>query len=330
MIAVDVEPKVCITEERKEAVRVHSITYSADSVLLFDLRPPGGGALPPFEPGAHIDIHMPGGISRSYSLLNDSVELHRYVIGVQKDANSRGGSIWMHEFAGVGSTLTISAPKNNFKLNEDAAHSIFIAGGIGITPVWCMIQRLNSLGRSWSLYYSARTRGAAALLQAITNEQWAERVHLHFDDLSGGQHLDINDIVDAAPPDSHFYCCGPGPMLKAYEEACAAIDPIRMHLEYFGTTQSLAVEGGYTVRLARSGRSIPVQEGQTILEALGRAGVEVPSSCQQGVCGACETAVIDGICDHRDLVLSEAEKASNKMMMICCSGSLTPELILDL
>lgn len=311
-------------------VRIHAITYSAEGVLLFDLRPLDAGTLPAFGPGAHIDIHMPKGLSRSYSLLNDSSERHRYVVGVQKDRESRGGSVWMHESARVGSSLTIVGPRNNFPLSEDAPHSVFIAGGIGVTPLWCMIQRLNSLGRPWTLHYSARTRNAAALLDPVSKTEWADRVKLNFDDTSGGKFLDIAAIVAAAPAGAHFYCCGPAPMLKAFETACAAVDPVRVHLEYFGAKEAPAVGGGFTVRLVRSGRKVPIQQGQTILEALQSAGIDVPSSCQQGVCGVCETVVIEGIPDHRDLVLSEAERTSNKTMMICCSGSLTPELVLDL
>ncbi|TFL15038.1 oxidoreductase [Pusillimonas caeni] len=310
--------------------RIHSITYTAEGVLLFELRTLDGAAMAPFEPGAHIDIHMPGGLCRSYSLLNDSSERHRYVVGIQKDAKSRGGSRWMHEFARVGSVMSISPPKNDFRLDEQASHSVFIAGGIGITPLWCMIQRLDRLGLPWTLYYGARSRNAAALLDLIDTPKWADRVHLHFDDESGGRHLDIPRMVACAPDDSHFYCCGPGPMLEAYQEACSAIAPARVHLEYFATTQALATEGGYTVRLARSDRSISVPQGQTILDALRLAGVDVPSSCQQGVCGMCETPVLAGIPDHRDLVLSQDEKEANTTMMICCSGSLTSELTLDL
>jgi vanillate O-demethylase ferredoxin subunit len=319
-----------MASEQALNVRIHSITYSADEVLLFDLRPLDAGTLPAFEPGAHIDIQMPENLSRSYSLLNDPSERQRYVIGVQKDRESRGGSMWMHESAKVGASLSIAGPRNHFPLCEDAPHSVFIAGGIGITPLWCMIQRLNWLGCPWTLHYSARTRNSAALLDAVIGEEWSDRVKLNFDDTSGGKYLDIAGIVAAAPVGSHFYCCGPVPMLKAFEAACASVDPEHVHLEYFGAKEAPAVGGGFNVRLVRCGRQVAIQQGQTILEALQAMGVDVPSSCQQGVCGVCETVVLEGIPDHRDLVLSESEKASNKTMMICCSGSLTTELALDL
>jgi vanillate O-demethylase ferredoxin subunit len=238
--------------------------------------------------------------------------------------------MWMHESAKVGASLSIAGPRNHFPLCEDAPHSVFIAGGIGITPLWCMIQRLNWLGCPWTLHYSARTRNSAALLDAVIGEEWSDRVKLNFDDTSGGKYLDIAGIVAAAPVGSHFYCCGPVPMLKAFEAACASVDPEHVHLEYFGAKEAPAVGGGFNVRLVRCGRQVAIQQGQTILEALQAMGVDVPSSCQQGVCGVCETVVLEGIPDHRDLVLSESEKASNKTMMICCSGSLTTELALDL
>jgi vanillate O-demethylase ferredoxin subunit len=316
--------------EQTLQARIHSITYAAQDILLFDLRQPDGAAMPAFAPGAHIDIHMPKGMSRSYSLLNDCAERHRYVVGVQKDRASRGGSIWLHESARVGQMLTLVGPRNNFALVEDAPHVVFIGGGIGITPLWCMIQRLNALGRAWTLHYGARTRDAAALLGELTDSRWRERVTLNFDDASGGKFIDIPAIVAAAPAGAHFYCCGPVPMLQAFEAACQPVDPARVHLEYFGAKEAPATGGGYTVRLARSGQQVAVREGQTILDALQAAGFDVPSSCQQGVCGVCETTVMEGTPDHRDLVLSDQEKAANRTMMICCSGSLTPNLVLDL
>ncbi|RII83238.1 PDR/VanB family oxidoreductase [Neopusillimonas maritima] len=311
-------------------VRIHSITYSAEDVLLFDLRPERGESMPPFSPGAHIDIRMPNGLSRSYSLLNNSEERHRYVVGIRKDAKSRGGSVWMHDYARAGGLLTVSCPRNHFELFEEADHSIFIAGGIGITPLWSMIQRLSALKRSWFLYYGARSRGAAALLPEITSSGWMSHVCLSFDDETNGRFIDFDHIITSAPENTHFYCCGPEPMLQAYQRACAAIDPGRVHLEYFSPPESPALKGGYVVRLARSGVCVEVQEGRSILESLESAGVSVPSSCQQGICGVCETRIISGTPDHRDLVLTEEERASGETMMICCSGSLGSELVLDL
>ena len=311
------------------SLRLHCVTYGAEGVLLFDLRADDGRPLVRFTPGAHIDVEIPQGMRRSYSLLNDPSERHRYVIGVQKEAAGRGGSRWMHEHARVGASLAIHGPRNHFPLEEAAAHSVFIAGGIGITPIWSMIQRLRTLGRQWSLHYSCRSRATAALLEELIVSTDADQVALNFDDTSG-THLDLRAIVASAPDNSHFYCCGPAPMLNAFKAACEGLPQERVHLEYFGAAEAPATQGGFTVKLARKGVQVIVPTGRTILEALRSAGVAVPSSCEQGVCGICETRVLAGVPDHRDLVLTEAERAANQSVMICCSGARTPELTLDL
>lgn len=309
------------------SLRIHAIAYGADDVLLFDLRPPAAAGLQPFDAGAHIDLRLPRGITRSYSLLNDPAERHRYVIGVKREPESRGGSAWLHGEARVGALLEVDGPRNSFALDEGAPHSVFVAGGIGITPLWSMVQRLEHLGKGWTLHYRARSRRRAALLHELGAH--AARVHLSFSD-EGAAPLDLGRIVAQAPEGAHFYCCGPVAMLEAFETACAGLDPARVHLEYFAAKDAPATDGGFVVHLARSGRTIPIQAGCTILDALQAAGVAVPSSCQQGVCGICETAVLAGVPDHRDLVLSEQERAAGRTMMICCSGSTSAELTLDL
>lgn len=310
--------------------RIHRIEYAAQDVRIFELRSPAGAALPAFSAGAHIDLHIPGGISRSYSLLNHSRERHRYLVGIQREPMSRGGSAWMHDSARVGGLVEISAPRNHFAMVEDAPHSVLIAGGIGITPLWSMVQRLEELGRNWTLHYRARSRAIAPLLEALDAPERRSHVHIGFSDESDGQRLDLARVVAEAPEGAHLYCCGPNAMIDAFEVACVGLPSERVHVEHFAARELAATQGGYTVRLARSTRSVVVQPGQTILESLRACGVIVPSSCQQGVCGACETPVLQGQPDHRDLVLSEAEKASGKTMMICCSGSHTNELVLDL
>lgn len=310
--------------------RIHAISHGAENVLLFELRPVGTERLPAFTPGSHIDILMPGGVNRSYSLLNDPARRDRYVVGIKREGASRGGSAWMHEIARVGNILDIAGPRNNFALNEEAAYSVLIAGGIGITPLWSMIQRLQSLGRNWSLHYRTRSRACAPLVEELSSVELADHVHASFGDDPSCERLDLDSLVAAAPQDAHFYCCGPTSMMEAFEIACRGVHPSRVHLEYFTAKDAPATAGGYTVRLSKSGRIVPVKPGETILESLRNCGISVPSSCQQGVCGACETRVIEGKPDHRDVVLSEAERAAGHTMMICCSGSLTPELTLDI
>ena len=217
----------------------------------------------------------------------------------------------------VGATLKIGTPRNNFPLREDAAHTVLFAGGIGITPIWCMVQRLVELGRDWRLYYSCRSRADMAFLKQL--EGMAEAT-LHFDDESAGTFLDIAGIVSGAPAEAHLYCCGPAPMLAAFEAATTNWPRDHVHVEYFTPKQEPARTGGFIVELARSGGEYFIPEGETILNVLLDAGIDVDYSCELGICGACEQRVISGQPEHRDSILSEEEQAENKRVMICCAG----------
>lgn len=308
-------------------LRVKAITWEAPNILSYELRPPHGGELPPFTAGAHIDLHLGNGLIRSYSLLNPQTERHRYVIGVQKDAATRGGSKWVHENVRAGGILTIGGPRNNFPLAEHAERSILFAGGIGITPILSMVERLSALQRPWQLYYCARSRAGAAFVERL---QSRPGVHFNFDGEPGGRMLDMAPIVQSAGATTHFYCCGPLGMLSAFEAATAGLPGERVHVEYFSAKEPPAQTGGFTVVLARSGRQIRVPAGKTILDALLDAGIDVPFSCKEGVCGTCEAPLLEGIPDHRDLILTKEEQAANRSMMICCSGAKTDRLVLDL
>ena len=318
-------------------LRVKSATWEAQGVLAFELVPMDATtALPPFEAGAHINLYLGGNLVRSYSLHNLQTERHRYVIGVNLDAKSRGGSRLMHQVLRVGETLQVTHPANNFHLHEDEAYTVLIAGGIGVTPLLGMARRLTQIGRPWQMIYAARSRASAAFvdtLQALA-AQAGTTLHLHFDDEHGGKPLDLAGTLAALPADiqksGHAYCCGPLPMLAAFEAATTARPREQVHLEYFSAPEAAAVEGGFVVELARSKRTVTIHSGNTILEALLDIGIEPPFSCQQGICGTCEVRVLEGIPDHRDLVLSDAEKNDNDRMMICCSGSKSPKLVLDL
>ena len=314
-------------------VELKSITREAEGVNSYELRARRQGEiLPPFTAGAHIDLHLPNGMVRSYSLSNPQTDHDRYVVTVAKDPGSRGGSKFMHEGLQVGATFPISPPRNNFPLIEDAAHSLFIAGGIGITPLWCMAQRLQELGRSWSMIYCTRTRRQAAFLDPLraVAANVRQNVHFNFDGEPGGQMLNLSEAVAETTSNTHLYCCGPLPMLAAFEQAAASRAPEYVHVEYFVPKEAPALAGGFKVVLQRSGAELFIEEGKTILDAILDRGIEVPYSCMEGTCGECEARIVSGIPDHRDSCLTKAEQAGNKIMMICCSGSKTGELVLDL
>ena len=313
-------------------VRVKRITYEAENINSYELLAPRGGDLVPFTAGSHIDLQLSNGMIRSYSLVNNQSEQNRYVIAVNKDAASRGGSKFIHEIVRVGDIVTISHPKNNFALQEKANHSVLIGGGIGITPLLSMIRRLETLGQSWELFYAARTRFTAAFLDELNTLRPNVHLNLHvnFDQEPSGRMFDLSTILKNVPADAHIYCCGPVPMLEAFEAATTGRPTSQVHVEYFKAKEKPAAEGGFEVKLARSNRTIVVQPGKTILDALLDAGITANYACAEGVCGTCETKVIEGIPDHRDLFLGKEEQATNKTMMICCSGSKSSALVLDL
>jgi vanillate O-demethylase ferredoxin subunit len=322
-----------VTASSTLQVRVRATTYEAQHILGFELVPLSPAtALSAFTAGAHIDVHLPGGLLRSYSLLNDPQETHRYRIGVNRDAHSRGGSRHMHEQLRTGTLLTISTPRNLFAMDETSPFNLFIAGGIGITPMLSMIARSQALGTPWRLHYAARTRQHAGFLDVLAAYQGqpGAEVQLNFDQEPGGQMLDLNAVISALPAGAHVYACGPQPLLAAYEQATASLPPARVHREYFAAKEAAATDGSYTVTLARSQRTLQIQPGQTLLDGLIAIGAEPTFSCQQGICGTCEVRVLEGTPDHRDMVLTESEQAANDRMMVCCSGAKSARLVLDL
>jgi vanillate O-demethylase ferredoxin subunit len=309
-------------------LRLHAIAFETGSIHLFDLRDPDGRALPVFAPGAHVDMTLNGGLVRSYSLIGDPADRDRYLLGVQRDPQSRGGSRYLHDRARVGDLIEVSHPINHFPLTEDAALSVFIAGGIGITPILPMLERLASLNRPFALHYGVRDRKTLPFQARIACH--ADKVRMAFSREPHGRRLDIAAIVDKAPADAALYCCGPRGMLDAFAAATASRGPASVHVEHFSPAEPPAVAGGFVVELARAGQTIAVPPGMTILEALNEAGIEPACSCIQGVCGTCETHVLDGVPDHRDAILTAEERAQNRTMMICVSGARTGRLVLDL
>ncbi|HEY4069567.1 MAG TPA: PDR/VanB family oxidoreductase [Burkholderiaceae bacterium] len=315
------------------SVRLRQIRLEANAIASYEFVSASATPLPPFEAGAHIDLHLPNELIRSYSLVNPPSERERYVVAVQREADGHGGSAWMHAVPRVGDVLQIGAPLNDFALDETARASVFIAGGIGITPVVAMLHRLNALARPWRLHYAARSPDEAAFvneLHALEGESNGAGVVEFCFRSSRSSRLDLAAIAAAAPADAHLYCCGPGAMIDAFQAACAGRAAATVHTERFSASAEADTAGGFDLLLERSGRRITVQPGKTILDTLLDHAVEVNYACSAGVCGTCVTRVISGVPEHRDDYLTDAEKANNESIMICCSGSRTPTLVLDL
>jgi ferredoxin-NADP reductase len=317
-----------MTGNSQLTVQVRAMRFEAKGIVSVELTPLDSSALPPFEAGSHIDLHLANGVVRSYSLSNAPAERHRYVIGVLNDRNSRGGSRYVHEHLRVGAEVMVSAPRNNFALDETAAHSVLVAGGIGITPIHCMFNQLRSLDRPVELLYCARSRSEAAFTDTLLTQP---EVSAHFDEEVGAA-PDLRAYLASRPKDAHFYCCGPTPMLNAFEAICAELQLQNVHIERFAAAEPVAAVQGaaYVAELARSKRTVSVPAGKSLLDALLDAGLDVEHSCREGICGACETGVLEGVPEHRDSVLSKNERALCKTMMVCVSGCRGGRLVLDL
>ena len=314
-------------------VRVARKTTEAVGIAGFELVSEDGRPLPAFSAGSHIDVQVPGGLTRQYSLCNDPGESHRYMIGVLRDAGSRGGSEAMHERVAEGDLLRISAPRNHFPLAHGASHSILLAGGIGVTPILCMAERLAVTGAPFDMHYCVRSPDRAAFRERIERSSFASQVAFHFDDGDEGQKLQLGTVLAGLRPGVHLYVCGPkGFMDWVLGTARAAGWPEdQLHYEFFGAEIAKSdSDERFEVKLASSGRIVVVPKDQTVVEALAAAGVEVATSCEQGVCGTCLTRVLEGEPDHKDMYLTPEEQALNDQFTPCCSRSRSPMLVLDL
>jgi ferredoxin-NADP reductase len=289
--------------------------------------------LPAFTAGAHVDLHLPGGLVRPYSLCSDPADTRAYQLGVLKDPASRGGSVAVHQSLQEGTRLHISAPRNHFPLSADAPYSVLVGGGIGITPMLAMAWTLHHQGAAFELHYCLRSRSQAAFLDALAKAPWAARVHLHVDDEGDAQRLAVQPLLRAAPAGRHLYVCGPAGFMDwvMAEAASAGLTPAQIHREYFSApVADTAGNQAFELVARRSGKTVQVAADETPLAALARIGIKVQVSCEQGVCGTCACTVLEGEPDHRDAYLTDDERADNDQVLVCCSRSRSPRLVLDL
>lgn len=313
-------------------VRVVRKALEAQDIASFELAHPEGAPLPAFEAGAHIKVQVPGGLARHYSLCNDPAEQHRYRIAVLRDAASRGGSAAMHDAVREGDLLHVSRPRNHFPL-QATPRTLLLAGGIGVTPLLAMAHRLAADGADFELHYCTRNAARTAFRDEIAASVFAHRVHFHFDDGPPSQRLHLARVLAAPVADARLYVCGPTGFIE--HVVTTAKDhgwpQAQIHLEYFGAAPlDHSAEAAFEVKIASTGRTCAVGPGQNVVEALRAHGIEIMTSCEQGVCGTCLTGVLQGTPDHRDLYLTDEEHAANDRFTPCCSRSRSPLLVLDL
>jgi len=307
-------------------------TEEATDIFSFEFACPLGVDLPPFEAGAHIDVHVAPGLVRQYSLCNDPAERHRYVIAVLCDAESRGGSTTLHRELQEGDMVTVGEPRNHFPLVA-AARTLLIGGGIGITPLLSMAEWLNHGEHAYQMHYCARSPAAAAFRARLAAPAFDGRAHFHFDDGLPAQKLALPALVAEPDPALHLYVCGP-PGFIDYVVDCArdhGWQPANIHREYFSNQDiDTAGDGSFDIQIASTGAMLTVAADESASTALLRNGYVIPISCEQGVCGSCLTGVLAGEPDHRDLCLSDDERACNDQFTPCCSRAKGKLLVLDL
>jgi ferredoxin-NADP reductase len=318
-----------VFSERRADLVVTARNMRAEGVITLSLADPTGANLPAWTPGAHIDVLLDDTVVRQYSLCGSPGDQHSWRIGVLLDPRGRGGSRRVHEMMNVGDAVAIRGPRNHFPLLA-ADRYVFIAGGIGITPILPMLEAATDAGADWQLYYGGRSRESMAFVGELA--QYGDRVTLWPDDTRGL--LPLDEILASPSEGVLIYCCGPEGLLTATERQCAAWPPGALHVERFAAKpQPEAATGGdsaFEVSCQRSGVTVTVPPGKSIIEVLEENGVSVLSSCLEGVCGTCETAVLSGTPDHRDSLLTQEEREANEYMMICVGRALSDRLELDL
>lgn len=313
----DVDALSLVVEAKREIAR---------DTWLFDLASLEGDELPSFEPGAHLMVRTPAGVLRQYSICSSSSDRRIYQIGVKRELDGRGGSTSMSEDLLEGDVISASLPVNHFPLEAADGPVLLIAGGIGITPILSMARRLSEQGKLFRLIYCARSSDTAAFLDVLSTE-FADQTVVHYDGGDPAKSFDLTSLLASCPPETHAYCCGPCGLMLAVRDVTRQWPPGHVHFEDFGSSGPNTGDTAFRVRLARSGEVLEVGANETILEAMRRHGLDVPSSCEAGACGACRTRLLAGAVDHRDYVLSDSER--DDAIMVCVSRALSGELTID-
>lgn len=314
-------------------VRVASKRQEAQAVCSLELVSADGGVLPSFTAGAHVDVHLPNGMVRSYSLCNAPSDAQRYQIAVLRDPASRGGSVAVHDQVSEGQTLEISPPKNHFPLAADGQRHLLLAGGIGVTPLLAMAEQLTRDGADFALHYFARSAAQAAFVSRMADSPFAPRVHTHWDDTPQDPPVSLSALIGSPQAGQHLYVCGPKGFMDAVLDTARAQSwpDSQLHFEFFGAqVVNDGTDQAFTVKIASSGQEILVTADQTVVQALHNAGVDVPIACEQGVCGTCLVRVLGGTPDHKDMYLTPEEQEANDQFTPCCSRSKSQVLVLDL
>lgn len=322
------------SHEAMPKLLVRAIELEAQDIRSFELVDPSGGELPAFEAGAHIDVHLPGGLTRQYSLCDPPWQRFHYRIAVLETAAGRGGSLAISRAVRCGDLLEISEPRNLFPLNTEAVHTVLLAGGIGITPIVAMAEQLAQRGRSFELHYCTRTRDRTAFLKRLEPLIAAGRAFVHCDNGDFRQGLDLAELLRVPGEGTHLYYCGPPGFMQAASAASSHWPRHAVHCEYFvpdpgAAPPALPTETGeFQVILDRSQMAVRVSGSKSILQAVREAGIECDSSCETGVCGACRVRYLDGTPEHRDYVLDDEERRN--FVLICCARASSEYLVLDL
>jgi ferredoxin-NADP reductase len=315
------------TDEVEHQLVVAAIDQPASGVAVVDLASPEGAELPEWRPGSHVDLVLTDDLVRQYSLCGDPARRDRWTVAVLREQEGRGGSAFVHDTLAVGDRVTVRGPRNHFELAAAPAY-VFIAGGIGITPLVPMIAAAAASGAAWSLDYGGRNLASMAFAEALA-QRYGPAARLHPQDEVGL--LDLEYILDGAPPAAVVYCCGPGPLLDAVDTACRQRG-LELRVERFTpiTVERDEPDASFEVELAESGMTLQVPADRSVLSVLEAAGVTILSSCHEGTCGTCETEVLEGRVDHRDSLLTEDERAAHDVMFVCVSRAACPRLVLAL